>query len=85
MSDIFLPVFNYGPGKQGTVEDNPNVIKDDGNSLTDNVDFYEDYKWENYVTYAKEFNDSHKLNLLLGTSIQEFKGLFTEKVRKRVD
>ena len=77
MSDIFLPVFNYGPGKQGTVEDNPNVIKDDGNSLTDNVDFYEDYKWENYVTYAKEFNDSHKLNLLLGTSIQEFKGLFT--------
>ena len=77
MSDIFLPVFNYGPGKQGTVEDNPNVIKDDGNSLTDNVDFYEDYKWENYVTYAKEFNDSHKLNFLLGTSIQEFKGLFT--------
>ena len=77
MSDIFLPVFNYGPGKQGTVEDNPNVIKDDGNSLTDNIDFYEDYKWENYVTYAKEFNDSHKLNLLLGTSIQEFKGLFT--------
>ena len=77
MSDIFLPVFNYGPGKQGTVEDNPNLIKDDGNSLTDNIDFYEDYKWENYVTYAKEFNDSHKLNLLLGTSIQEFKGLFT--------
>ena len=77
MSDIFLPVFNYGPGKQGTVEDNPNVIKDDGNSLTDNVDFYEDYKWENYVTYATEFNDTHKLNFLLGTSIQEFKGLFT--------
>ena len=77
MSDIFLPVFNYGPGKQGTVEDNPNVIKDDGNSLTDNLDFYEDYKWENFVTYTTDFNEIHNLNVLLGTSIQEVKGLFT--------
>lgn len=77
ISDIFLPVFNYGSGKQGTVEDNPNIIKDDGNSLTHNVDFYDDYKWENFVTYATEFNESHKLNLLFGTSIQEFKGLYT--------
>ena len=77
MSDIFLPVFNYGPGKQGTVEDNPNVIKDDGNSLTDNLDFYEDYKWENFVTYSTDFNEIHNLNVLLGTSIQEVKGLFT--------
>ena len=77
ISDIFLPVFNYGPGKQGTVEDNPNVIKDDGNSLIHNVDFYDDYKWENFVTYSTEFNESHKLNVLLGTSIQEFKGLYT--------
>ena len=77
MSDIFLPVFNYGPGKQGTVEDNPTVIKDDGNSLTDNLDFYEDYKWENFVTYTTDFNEIHNLNVLLGTSIQEVKGLFT--------
>ena len=77
LTDIFLPVFNYGPGKQGTVLDNPNVIKDDGNSLTDNADFYEDYKFENFISYVKEFNESHKINALLGTSIQEFKGLFT--------
>ena len=77
LTDIFLPVFNYGPGKQGTILDNPNVIKDDGNSLTDNADFYEDYKFENFISYAKEFNGSHKINALLGTSIQEFKGLFT--------
>ena len=77
LTDIFLPVFNYGPGKQGTVLDNPNVIKDDGNSLTDNADFYEDYKFENFISYVNEFNESHKINALLGTSIQEFKGLFT--------
>jgi TonB-linked SusC/RagA family outer membrane protein len=77
LTDIFLPVFNYGPGKQGTVLDNPNVIKDDGNSLTDNANFYEDYKFENFISYVKEFNESHKINALLGTSIQEFKGLFT--------
>ena len=77
LTNIFLPVFNYGPGKQGTVEDNPNLIKDDGNSVTDNVDFYEDYKWENFITYSKEFDESHKINALIGTSIQEFKGLFT--------
>ena len=59
------------------VLDNPNVIKDDGNSLTDNADFYEDYKFENFISYVKEFNESHKINALLGTSIQEFKGLFT--------
>ena len=76
-SDEFRPVFNYGPGKQGTVEDNPNVIKDDGNWLIDNVDFYEDYKWENFVTYSSVFNDDHTINALLGTSIQEVKGLFT--------
>jgi len=77
MSDEFKPVFNYGPGKQGTVEDNPNVIKDDGNLLADNLDFYEDYKWENFVTYTTNFNEIHNLNVLLGTSIQEVKGLFT--------
>lgn len=76
-SDIFLPVFNYGSGKQGTVEDNPNIIKDDGNSLIANVDFYEDYKWENFITYSTTFKEDHTLNVLLGTSIQEVKGLFT--------
>ncbi len=76
-SNIFLPVFDYGPGKQGTVEDNPNIIKDDGNSITENVDYYEDYKWENFLTYSTTFNEDHNLSVLLGTSIQEFKGLFT--------
>ena len=76
-SDIFLPVFNYGPGKQGTVEDNPNIIKDDGNSITENIDYYEDYKWENFLTYATTFGEDHDFKVLLGTSIQEVNGLFT--------
>lgn len=76
-SDIFLPVFNYGSGKQGTVEDNPSIIKDDGNSITENVDFFEDYKWENFITYSTTFKEDHSFKVLLGTSIQELKGLFT--------
>jgi len=77
LTDIFRPVFNYGSGKQGTIEDDPNVIKDDGNSLTDNIDFYDDYKWENYITYNDTFNEAHNLTVLLGTSIIEARGLFS--------
>tara|TARA_B100000767_G_C19778155_1_gene543999 strand:- start:2034 stop:5219 length:3186 start_codon:yes stop_codon:yes gene_type:complete len=77
LSDVFLPVFDYGSGKQGTVEDDPDVIKDDGNSLTDNADFYDDFKWENYITYDNVFNEAHYLTVLLGTSILETRGLFT--------
>ena len=76
-TDIFLPVFNYGSGKQGTVEDNPNVIKDDGNTIVENVDYYEDYKVESFLTYKKSWNDKHDLNVLLGISWQEITGLFT--------
>lgn len=77
MSDVFRPVFNYGPGKQGTIEDDPSIIKDDGNELSDLADIYDDYKFENYLTYSKVFNEVHNLNVVLGTSIIEFKGRYT--------
>ena len=77
LTDIFRPVFNYGSGKQGTIEDDPFVIKDDGNELTDNVDFYDDYTWDTFLTYSNTFNENHNLTALLGVSIFESKGLFT--------
>ena len=77
LSDVFRPVFNYGTGKQGTVDDDPNIIKDDGNAISHNADIYDDYKWENFLTYSKVFKENHSLNVVLGTSIMEFKGRYT--------
>ncbi|MDA8728929.1 TonB-dependent receptor [Flavicella sp.] len=77
LSDVFRPVFNYGTGKQGTVDDDPNIIKDDGNAISHNADIYDDYKWENFLTYSKVFRENHSLNVVLGTSIMEFKGRYT--------
>jgi TonB-linked SusC/RagA family outer membrane protein len=77
LSDVFRPVFNYGTGKQGTVDDDPNIIKDDGNAISHNADIFDDYKWENFLTYSKVFKENHSLNVVLGTSIMEFKGRYT--------
>ena len=77
LTDVFRPVFDYGAGKQGTVSDDPDIIKDDGNELSDFADIYDDYKWENFITYSETFNDVHNVNIVLGTSILEFKGRYT--------
>ena len=45
--------------------------------ISHNVDIYDDYKWENYLTYTKVFKENHNLNVVLGTSIMEFKGRYT--------
>ena len=76
ISDVFRPVFSFGSDKQGNV-DEPVQILDDGNGISHNVDIYDDYKWENYLTYTKVFKENHNLNVVLGTSIMEFKGRYT--------
>ena len=76
ISDVFRPVFSFGNDKQGTVEE-PVQILDAGNEISHNVDIYDDYKWENYLTYTKVFKENHNLNVVLGTSIMEFKGRYT--------
>ena len=67
LDDTFLPNAYYGPGK--------------GNNRTTNevIDFgavYDDYTWDNYITYTNTFNEDHNLNVLLGTSIFNTEGLY---------
>ena len=67
LDDTFLPNAYYGPGK--------------GNNRSTNevIDFgavYDDYTWDNYITYTNTFNEDHNLNVLLGTSIFNTEGLY---------
>jgi len=67
LDDTFLPNAYYGPGK--------------GNNRSTNevIDFgavYDDYTWDNYITYSNTFNEDHNLNVLLGTSIFNTEGLY---------
>lgn len=65
--DVFRPEVDYGPGKG---------LNQDGNEIIDNGADFDDYTWDNYLTYTKSFNDTHNLTVLLGTSIFRTKGLF---------
>jgi TonB-linked SusC/RagA family outer membrane protein len=65
--DIFRPEVNYGPGK---------TLNQDGNEIVDHGADFDDYTWDNYLTYTKTFNEKHNLTVLLGTSIFRTKGLF---------
>ncbi len=66
-SDVFRPEANYGPSRSG------NVI---GNEVVDHAADYDDYIWDNYITYENTFNDKHNLTVLLGTSLSHEEGIF---------
>jgi len=65
--DVFRPEVNYGPGKSANVS---------GNEVVDHGADYDDYIWDNYITYENTFNEKHNLTVLLGTSISHEEGLF---------
>jgi len=65
--DIFQPIVNFGRNKSA------NRTK---NRVTDHGDTYDDYTWDNYLTYSNSFADKHQLKVLLGTSIFQTKGFF---------
>lgn len=65
--DVFRPEVNYGPGKSQNVE---------GNVAVDHGADFDDFTWDNYLTYTDTFNEDHNLTVLLGTSVFKTKGLF---------
>ena len=65
--DVFRPEVDYGPGKSQNIE---------GNEVVDHGADFDDYTWDNYLTYTNTFNEDHNLTVLLGTSIFRTKGLF---------
>ena len=72
--DVFRPESNYGSGKSATLGDpNDEFLT---NEVVDNGADFDDYTWDNYITYDNTFNDTHNLTVLLGTSIFRTKGFF---------
>jgi TonB-linked SusC/RagA family outer membrane protein len=65
--DVFRPEVNYGPGKG---------LNQEGNEIVDHGADFDDFTWDNYLTYSNTFNEKHNLTVLLGTSIFRTKGFF---------
>ncbi len=65
--DIFSPEVYYGSGK---------VFNIDRNAVNDDDTNYQDYTWDNFITYNKTINDDHNLKVLLGMSVFKTIGTF---------
>ncbi|MDB9874381.1 TonB-dependent receptor [Flavobacteriaceae bacterium] len=75
-NDIFRPEVDYGSGKSLTLVDMANDINIFKNEVVDNGEDFDDYTWDNYITYENIFNEKHNLTVLLGTSIYRTKGFY---------
>ena len=67
-TDIMRPLVYYGKSKQAT--------KITRNSYSEDKDTYQDYTWDNYITYKNTFNKDHNLTVLLAASLWREKGKF---------
>jgi len=45
-----------------------------GNEVVDHGADYDDYIWDNYITYENSFNEKHNLTVLLGASFSHEEG-----------
>tara|TARA_B100000809_G_scaffold77865_2_gene75719 strand:+ start:10413 stop:13604 length:3192 start_codon:yes stop_codon:yes gene_type:complete len=61
VSNTMKPLVYYGSGKNANIENR--------NEYVNNVDAYDDYTWDNYITYTKTIKEDHNLTVLLATSI----------------
>jgi len=68
VSEIMRPFAYFGGGKSANQENR--------NGYVDNLDTYQDFTWDNYITYTNTFNEEHNLTVLLATSIWKESGKF---------
>lgn len=61
---LFSPEIDYGI--QGTVD---KVFDVDRSQVLETRDFFRDYTFDAFIKYERLFNDTHNLNVLLGTSV----------------
>lgn len=61
---LFSPQIDYGI--QGTVD---KVFDIDRNQVLETKDFFRDYTFDAFIKYERRFNDTHNVNVLLGTSV----------------
>ncbi|MDC1324535.1 TonB-dependent receptor [Flavobacteriaceae bacterium] len=66
----FFPIDNYGIGK---------VLNTERSEVQDFLDYFRDYTFDAFVKYENTFNEEHKLNVLLGTSVFKTTGEYTGK------
>jgi TonB-linked SusC/RagA family outer membrane protein len=69
-SFLFDPLDFYGVGK---------VFNTLTNSVVENFDIYKDYTFDAFIKYENTFNNTHKVNILLGTSVVKSIGEFSGK------
>lgn len=65
---VFNPIANFGSGKVFNVE---------RSSVFEGLNYFRDYTFDAFLNYENTFNDTHKLNVLIGTSIFKTTGEFT--------
>ncbi len=65
---IFDPIAFFGSGK---------VFNIDRSRVFEGLDYYRDYTFDAFIKYENTFNDAHKLNVLLATSVFKTTGEFT--------
>lgn len=66
--ETFRPLAFYG--------NNKSLSRINNNEIVVNKDTYDDYTWNNLITYEKTFNSVHNLKVLLGHEMVEFRGKF---------
>ena len=66
--DIFNPIASFGSGK---------VFNVDRSSVFEGLDYFRDYTFDAFLKYENVFNDVHKLNVLLATSVFKTTGEYT--------
>ena len=67
-SKVFSPIVNYGSGK---------VFNKDRSEVFEGLDYFRDYTFDAFIKYKNIFNDTHKVNALLGMSVFQTTGEFT--------
>jgi len=64
----FDPIDNYGGGK---------VFNTFRSGVFEGLNIFRDYTFDAFIKYENIFNDTHKLNVLLGTSVFKTTGVFS--------
>lgn len=67
LNDVYRPVAYYGSSKSA----NRTKVE-----VVDHGSTFDDYTWDNFLTYENTFNDLLNMKILLGTSIFKTKGIF---------
>ncbi|WP_224491276.1 SusC/RagA family TonB-linked outer membrane protein [Robertkochia flava] len=63
----FQPIVDYGGEKVFTIT---------RNAVTETFNIFKDYTWDNFISYDKDFGDSHNLKATLGMSVFRTQGKF---------